>query len=63
MVLLYKDPKGEFITDNTLTHSIHQVSMRENVLKLNNCPSRSQIGSDGQGSLEVATVAETNTSS
>ena len=63
MVLLYKDPKGEFITDNTLTHSVHNISVKESVLKLNNYPSRPKIGSEGQESLESAQVAETSPSS
>ena len=41
MVLLYKDPKGETITETTLTHSMN-VTTKENVLQLNNLSLRSK---------------------
>lgn len=47
MVLLYKDPNGESITENTHTHpiSIMSISVRDNVFQLsNNNTPRSKAG-------------------
>ena len=45
MVLLYKDPKGESITETTITRSMN-VSTKENVLQLNSLSLRSKPGND-----------------
>ena len=47
MVLLYKDPKGETITETTLTQSMN-VTTKENVLQLNNLSLRSKPGSENK---------------
>ncbi len=49
MVLLYKDPKGESITEPTMTPSMN-VSTKENVLQLNcnNLSLRSRPGNDNK---------------
>ena len=47
MVLLYKDPKGETITEPTLTQSMN-VTTKENVLQLNNLSLRSKPGSENK---------------
>ena len=47
MVLLYKDPKGETITETTLTQSMN-VMTKENVLQLNNLSLRSKPGSENK---------------
>ena len=54
MVLLYKDPNGETITDLTLTQSIN-VSTKENVLQLGNNSLRlkSLSTSNGNGETQV----------
>ena len=49
MVLLYKDPKGEWITETTITPSMN-VSTKENVLQLNNLSLRSKPGNDNKNS-------------
>ena len=42
MMLLYQDPHGKFVTENTITHSV-----RDTGVKLNNFPSQvPQSGSD-----------------
>ena len=49
MVLLYKDPKGESITETTITRSMN-VSTKENVLQLNSLSLRSKPGNDNKHS-------------
>ena len=63
MVLLYKDPKGELVTDNTITPSIPKMPVKESVLQLGNYRSRSKTGTEGQESLEGTQVAETSRNS
>ena len=47
MVLLYKDPKGETITETTITASMN-VSTKENVLQLNSHSLRSKAGNENK---------------
>jgi regulator of replication initiation timing len=44
MVLLYKDPKGDSITETTMTPTM----TKENVLQLNNHSLRSKLGNDNK---------------
>ena len=62
MVLLYKDPNGEAVTENTLTHpmSIRSMSVKDNVLQLSNhITPRSKAGNQEQ---EHAQQVETSSS-
>ena len=52
MVLLYKDPKGETITETTLTRSVN-VSTKENVLQLNCSSSRSKAANENNEDSQV----------
>ena len=52
MVLLYKDPKGETITETTLTCSVN-VSTKENVLQLNCSSSRSKAANENNEDSQV----------
>ena len=61
MVLLYKDPKGEAMTENTFTHrSGMSMSVKDNVLQLSNYPTRSKTGNQDQ---DTHVHAETSPSS
>ena len=58
MMLLYKDPKGESITETTHTPSLN-VSTKENVLQLNSSSLRSKAAN---GNKEDSQVEKTSPS-
>ena len=58
MVMLYKDPHGNAVTENTITHSVN-ASARDTALKLNNFPTQiPRLGSDAHVMASTVHIIE-----
>ena len=65
MVLLYKDPNGEAMTENTLTHPMSTgISVRDNVFQLSHSSTpRPKVGNEERQDAQQVETSCSNRSS